>query len=83
VGLSICGFFSPICIDTTGLEFTAGMILSQLLSSISSSFTTTIFSHHSTASVRSYPLHADTSTLTIHARPQYVAILHGKELHHE
>jgi hypothetical protein len=43
-----------------------------------------IFPHNSVALARLYPLHIDTSKLTmIRARPQYIAILHGKELHHE
>jgi hypothetical protein len=35
------------------------------------------------ASARLYLLHVDASTRMIRAHPQYSAIVHGKELHHE
>ena len=76
-------FCSPICAKTIGPGFVAGTILSHLLFSISLSFTIRIFPHKSEASARSYPLHVDASLLTIRAHPQYIAILQGKESHHE
>jgi hypothetical protein len=51
---------------------------------ISFSLTIRIFPHNAVVLARLCPLHIDCSMLTmIRARPQYIAILHGKELHHE
>ena len=76
-------FCSPICTQTTGPAFFAGTLLSQLLF-ISSSLIIRIFPYNSVALAQLYPLHIDTSMLTmIRAHPQYIARRCGKESHHE
>ena len=76
-------FCIPICAQTTGPAIIAGILLSQLLF-ISFSLIIRIFPYNSVALAQLYPLHIDTSMLTmIRAHPQYIAILCGKESHHE